>query len=267
MTTTNSSLNDYYFQAQIEKYIVQFMAIFSGIQVSTGKNDNYSSSSKLIRVPVVHGSKDRVVAHILADNNPNTPVQLPSLAVHITAIEMATDRMKGQGTTHTHVTFPRGGVFPEDLKTVTKLMPIPYRFGVELNILASSIYQKYELLEQIFLLFRPEIQFNTSDDPDDWTALNYVRLNDISLEENYPAGGETRILSTTLSFQFLAWMSAPVLIRENIVQKIKARIQTLERSDISSLEELKESAASRGDGVEENYETIFDVDDLDPPQR
>jgi len=266
MTTENSSLNDYYFQAQIEKYLVQFMAIFSGVQVSTGKNES-GSDSNLIRVPVVHGSKDRVVAHILTDNNPNTPVKLPSIAAHITAIEMATDRMKGQGTTHTHVTFPRGGVFPDDLKTVTKLMPIPYYFGVELNILASSIYQKYELLEQIFLMFRPELQFNTSDDPDDWTALNYVRLNGISLEENYPAGDDSRILSTTLTFQFLAWMSAPVLIRENIIQKIKTRIQTLEQLDISSVQELKESAAARGGDAEDGYKTLFDVDDLDPPER
>lgn len=266
MTTQNSTLNDYYFQAQIEKYLVQFMAIFSGIQVSAGKNED-EISDNLMRVPVVHGSKDRVVAHILADNNPNTPVQLPSIAAHITAIEMATDRMKGQGTTHTHVTFPRGEVFPDGLKTVTKLMPIPYRFGVEVNILASSIHQKYELLEQIFLLFRPEIQFNTSDDPDDWTALNYVRLNDIGLEENYPSGSDPRIISTSLSFQFLAWMSSPVLIRDNIVQKIKARVQTLEDLEISTIDQLHESAASREGGVEEDYSTIFDVSKLDPPEN
>jgi len=266
MTTQNSSLNDYYFQAQIEKYLVQFMAIFSGVQVSTGKNEN-GSNSNLIRVPVVHGSKDKVVAYILADNTPNVPIQLPSIAAHITAIEIATDRMKGQGTTHTHVTFPRGGTFPDDLKTVTKLMPIPYWFGVELNILTSSLHQKYELLEQIFLLFRPEIQFNTSDDADDWTALNYVRLNGITLEENYPAGTDKRILSSTLSFQFLAWMSAPVQVRENIVQKIKARVQTLENLDISSVAEIKESAAARGDNPDEGYKTIFDVADLDPPEQ
>ena len=266
MTTENSSLNDYYFQAQIEKYLVQFMAIFSGIQVSTGENE-FNSESNLIRIPVVHGSKDRVVAHILADNTPNTPVQLPSIAVDITAIEMATDRMKGQGTTHTHVTFPRGGTFPDDLKTVHKLMPIPYRFGTEINILTSSKFQKYEVLEQIFLLFRPEIQFNTSDDPDDWTALNYVRLNDITLEENYPSGSDPRILSTTINFQFVAWMSAPALIRENIVQKIKARITTLEKTGLSTIAELKESAASREGGVEDEYSTIFDVKDLYPPKN
>lgn len=264
MTVENSTLDDYYFQGQIEKYMVQFMAIFGGLKVSTGSN-SYNSEPDFIRVPIVHGSKDRVVAHILADNTPNTPVKLPTMAAHITGVEMATDRMKGQGTTHTHRVFPRGGVFPDDLKTVTKLMPVPYRFMVEVNIMASNLSQKYEMLEQIFLMFRPEIQFNTSDDPNDWTALNYVRLNDTTFEENYPPGSDPRILSTTLNFQFLAWISAPVDVRDNIIQKIKVRIQNIE--EFTSVSAVRESAASRGGDVEGEYSTIFDIKDLDPPSN
>lgn len=264
MTTENSSLNNYYFQDQIRKYMVQFMSIFSGLQVSVGENDN-NSESKLIKVPVVHGSKDRVVAHILAGNTPNMPVKLPMIAAHIIGVEMAMDRMKGQGTTHTHTTFNRGDVFPDDLKTVKKLMPIPYRFMVEVNILTSSLQQKYEILEQIFLLFRPELQINTSDDADDWTSLTYVRLNDIALEENYPAGSEKRILSSNLNFQFLAWLSAPYNVREDIIQKIKVRIQNIEGS--KTFKNVIENAASRSvDGTDE-YENIFDVSDLDPPPQ
>jgi hypothetical protein len=262
MSKENSSLNDYYFQDQIRKYMVQFMAIFSGMQVKTGKNDN-NSESDLIKVPIVHGSKDRVVAHILAGNTPNMPVKLPMIATHINGVEMALDRMKGQSTTHTHTTLNRGDIFPDDIKTVTKLMPIPYRFAVEVNVLTSSIAQKYEILEQIFLLFRPDLQINTSDDADDWTALTYVRLNDIMLEENYPAGTEKRILSTNMNFQFLAWMSAPYKIREDIILKIKARIQNIEES--RTFEEIIENAASRSVDGSDEYENIFDVSDLNPP--
>lgn len=240
------------------------MAIFSGMQVASGKNNYNNEDGNLIQVPVVHGSIDRVVGHILADNNPNMPVKLPIMAAHITEIEMATDRMKGQGTTHKHVTLQRGDVFPDDLQTVEKVMPIPYRFMVELNILTSNLSQKYEILEQIFLLFRPELQFQTSDDADDWTALNYVRLNSIGLEENYPAGSDKRILSTSLNFQYLAHMSAPILITTQTVQKIKARIQNIEQSETFS--QVKENAASRSNDIEEEYKNIFDVSDLDPPE-
>jgi hypothetical protein len=264
MTSENSSLNDYYFQDQIRKYLVQFMAIFSGLQVRVGENDN-NSESELMKVPVVHGSKDRVVAHILAGNTPNMPVKLPMLSANIVGVEMAMDRMKGQGTTHTHTTLQRGDVFPDDIKTVKKLMPIPYRFMIELTVLTSSVEQKYEILEQIFLLFRPELEINTSDDADDWTALTYVRLNDIMMEENYPAGTEKRILATTMNFQVHAWMSAPYNVREDIIQKVKVRIQNIEQS--KSFKEIAENAASRSvDGTDE-YENIFDVSDLNPPSE
>lgn len=240
------------------------MSIFSGLQVRVGEND-YNSESDLMKVPIVHGSKDRVVAHILAGNTPNMPVKLPMIATHIVGVEMAMDRMKGQGTTHTHTTINRGDIFPDDLKTVTKLMPIPYRFMVELTVLSSSLEQKYEILEQIFLLFRPELQINTSDDADDWTSLTYARLNDIMMEENYPAGSEKRILATTMNFQVHAWMSAPYKVREDIIQKIKVRIQNIEES--RTFKDVIENAASRSvDGTDE-YENIFDVSDLDPPSE
>jgi len=262
MSLENSTLNDYYYQAQIEKYMIQFMAIFAGLQVSTGKNKN-NSETDLVKVPIIHGSKDRVAAAILANNSPNIPVRLPAMNAHITGIQMAHERMKGQGTTHTHTTFPRGGVFPDDIKAISKRMPIPYYFQVELNILSSNLKHKYEMLEQIFLLFRPDLWFNTSDDENDWTTLNEVKLNSVALEENYPAGSESRILSSTLEFQFLAYMSAPMKVRNNIIQSIKVRLKALEGSE--SFEDFKVDAASKS--IDDQYDNMFDISDLDPPER
>lgn len=258
----NSTLNDHFYQEQIRKYMIQFMAIFSGLQVSVGENGN-NSQTNLIKVPIVHGSKDRVVAAILANNSPNIPVRLPTMVAHITGIQIANERMKGQGTVMSDTVFPRGGTFPDDLKVVNKRMPIPYMFQAELNILTSNLKHKYEMLEQIFLLFRPDLWFNTSDDPNDWTALNEVKLNDINLEEAYPPGGEARILSTTLVFQFLAYISAPFDIRENTIQRIKTRIRAIEGAE--SFEDFIEDARSKN--IDGEYSNIFDISDLDPPEN
>jgi len=238
------------------------MAIFSGLQVSVGKND-FNSESNLIRVPVIHGSKDRVVAHIMARNSPNIPVKLPILSVRFSDMELALDRMSGMRTIDKSVTFPRGGVFPDDLRTIEKLKPIPWRIRGEVNILTSNLFHQYEILEQIALIFDPDLLLYTSDDPDDHTAIHRVMLMSIDNEENYPAGGERRILSLNLSFQIEAWLSAPVNVRDDIIQKIKLRIQNLEKA--ASFEEVKQIAASRG--MEDDYENIFDIDDLDPPPR
>jgi len=262
MPINNAILNDYYYQGQIRKYMIQFMAIFSGMQVSVGKN-RFDSQSDLIRVPIIHGSKDRVVSAILASNSPNIPTRLPIMSAHILSVQQAQDRMKGQGTTLTNVEFPRGGTFPDDLKSVTKLMPIPYYFGVELNLMSSNLQHKYEMLEQVFLLFRPDLWFQTSDDRNDWTAINAVQLNNVNLEENYPAGSDPRILSTNLEFQFLAHMSAPALIRDNVIQSIKLRIQGLK--DLEEFDSFEQEVASRPSDGE--YSNIFDISEMGPPKN
>jgi len=262
MVEENNSLSTYYSQDQLRKYLIQFMAIFSGLQVSVGKND-FKSESNLIRVPVIHGSKDRVVAHIMARNSPNVPIKLPVLSVRFSDMELALDRMSGMRTVDSHVTFPRGGVFPDDLRTVEKLKPIPWRIRGEVNILTSNLFHQYEILEQIALIFDPDLYLYTSDDPDDHTAIHKVMLTAIDNEENYPAGSERRILSVNMSFQIEAWITAPVNVRDNIIRKIKVRIQNLEKA--SSFDDVREIAASRGS--EDDYENIFDIDDLDPPPR
>lgn len=262
MPIENSTLKNHYYQEQIRKYMIQFMAIFSGIQVSIGKNDN-NSETNLIKVPVVHGSKDRVVAALLSSNSPNIPVKLPAMSCNLIGLQMAVDRMKGQGTTISSKTFPRGGSFPDDIKTVYKNMPVPYYCAAELNILTSNLKHKYEILEQIMILFRPDLYIFTSDDDQDWTAINTVKLNDINIEENYPAGSEKRILSTNLNFQFLAYMSAPADIRNNAINAIKLRLKAL--SGMETFEDFKEEAASKS--IDEQYDNIFDISDLNPPER
>ena len=266
MPIKNSLLNDYYYQAQLRKYMIQFMAIFSGMQVSVGKN-RFDSDTNLMRVPIIHGTKDRVVAAILKSNSPNIPVRLPIMSANIMSMQIAQDRMKGQGTTVTNVEFPRGGVFPDDLSSITKLMPIPYYIGAELNVLSSNLQQKFEILEQIFLLFRPDLFIQTSDDRNDWTAINVVQLNDINWENNYPPGGEARILSTSLQFQFLAYMSAPAVLRDNVINNIRVRIQSIDELDgFSSFEEEVASRPSDSkDG--EIFDNIYDISALDPPEN
>lgn len=262
MVQENNILSNYYSQEQIKKYLIQFMAIFSGLQVSVGKND-FNSDTNLIRVPIIHGSKDRVVAHIIARNSPNVPVKLPILSARFTDMELALDRLSGQRTIDSAVTFPRGGVFPDDLRTIEKLKPIPWRFKGEVNVLTTNLFHQYEILEQIALIFDPDLYLYTSDDPDDHTAIHKVILLSVDNEENYPAGSERRILSVNLTFQIEAWISAPVGVRDNIIRKIKIRIQNLDNA--SNFDDVKEIAASRG--MEDDYENIFDIDDLDPPER
>ena len=50
----------YYYDQQVKKYLLQFMAIFAGMQVSIGKNDR-SDEGELISVPVMYGNREQKI--------------------------------------------------------------------------------------------------------------------------------------------------------------------------------------------------------------
>ena len=50
----------FYYDNQLKKYLLQFNAIFQDMQVSVGKNE--TRDERLIPVPIVVGSMDRVAA-------------------------------------------------------------------------------------------------------------------------------------------------------------------------------------------------------------
>ena len=107
----------HYYNKQFKRYITQFMAIFAGMQVSIGKNDD-SDQEELISVPIQYGNKDRVVAYILGDQTQNKPLRLPMMSAYINGINMAPESRKGVGNTKRQTYLPRGGVFPDEIKTV-----------------------------------------------------------------------------------------------------------------------------------------------------
>jgi hypothetical protein len=120
MTFQDNSVNQYFYQGQFRSHIQQFMAIFAGMKVSVGKND-FNSATDLIEVPIVYGSRDRVVSHIFAENTQNKMLRLPIMSCNVTAIDIARDRLAGQNTERKEVKLKRGGMIPDDLQQVTTL--------------------------------------------------------------------------------------------------------------------------------------------------
>jgi hypothetical protein len=220
---SNRSTDTYYYSSQLRKYILQFMAIFAGLKVSVGKND-YEQQDNLIYVPVRYGSNDRVVAAILAGNNTNQPVRVPTMAAYLRGIQMSPELRKGVGVVERRTFLERGRAFPSDLKVIEREMPIPYTAVFELSILASNSDQHYQMLEQILTLFNPILQIQTSDDMHDWKRITTVELTDIGLEENYPSASDSRLIQTTLTFAVPIHLAPPTVINRNFVADIRLRI-------------------------------------------
>jgi hypothetical protein len=137
---------------------------------------------------------------------------------------MAPDRRKVPSLIDQRVTMPVGGVFPDDLTTLKRAMPVPYNMEVELSIMASNLDQMYQILEQILVLFNPDLQIQKSDSPLDWTMISSVELVGISNEENYPIAATNRTIIWSLTFKLPIFISIPMGVRDDLVRKISIDI-------------------------------------------
>ncbi len=227
-------ITEYFYEGQLRSYLLQFCNIFAGLRVATGKGE--CDEIEYMTVPISVGSKDRVVAAIQAGNTQNRPFTLPAMAASITSINLSPSR-KGIGVVDRRVYLPQGGVYPEDLRTVIRVMPIPYVMGIDLSIYASNTHQLHQILEQILMLFDPVLQIQTSDAAFDWTKITTVELIGVNNEENYPPGGDRRVLQWTLNFSIPIYISAPIDIRDEMVRKIIITLGDLSGFSVNEYDE------------------------------
>ncbi len=260
-TAYSKSLDNYFYAGQIRKAQIQFAAIFSELRVKIGKND-FKSQTDMITVPVKMGSMDRVVASIMASNTQNKPISVPAIATNMLGVEPAWDYIKGSNQQARHTAFPVGGTLPDDGKVIYKLMPFPWLLNMEAAIIASNEYQHQQMLEQILLLFNPDLQIQFSDGYNDWSKISKVELTGVGLDTPYPLDAERRLITTTLNFQVLCYLSPPFNVRDNYIKKIKLRISELNRT-----ESFEDFATDDVPGLPEEYQTIIDVDKLGIPPR
>lgn len=218
-------INHYFYDEQLRKYLLQFCYIFAGLSVRTGKGE--CGTEEFMTVPVRIGSRDRVVAAIEAGNTQNRPLSLPMMAAQMISLSQAPQLRKAVGNVDRRSFLPEGGMWPNDIRTITRVMPIPYMMTLELALYASNTDQLWQILEQILVLFDPAIQLQKSDAAFDWTKITTVELTNINNEENYAAGGDRRVLVWTLNFDMPIYLSMPLDVRNEIVRNILIRIGDL----------------------------------------
>lgn len=231
-------IQHYFYDGQIRSYLLQFVSIFNGLHVMTGRSgDDACGDPEFIPVPVVIGNKDRVVAAIGTGNTQNRVFSLPAMAAYLTGLTPSADRRRAPGLVDQRVTMRTGGVFPDDLTVVKRVMPVPYDATIELSIYASNTQQLHQILEQILVLFNPDLQIQKSDGPFDWTRITRVELTDIANEENYPSGQDRRIIVWSLSFLVPIYLSIPMGVKDDLVRKVIIQIGDLAAMNVNEVDE------------------------------
>jgi len=250
----------YYYNEQIRQYILQFMAIFAGMKVKVGKSNNRDEA--LIPVHLTYGAKDRVVASIFSDNTQNKPLRLPTMSANLMGVEMSPDKRKGVGVQRREVFMPTGGQFPDDIRTIEQIMPVPYNALMDLSIYTSNRDEHLQILEQIMMFFNPILQIQINDDPFDWAKITTVELLNINFEENYPSGTDRRIIQTTCQFMVPILIAVPAKIKNNWIGEINLRVGLVSQA----LQDRSHDIIAELDDLGFDYESIFSIDDFELPE-
>lgn len=243
----------FFYDKQIKRYILQFMAVFSNLHVEFAKKDDREPA--IVPVHLTYGAKDRVVAHIYGEHTQNKPLRLPTMAANLTNVDLALDRMKGQTSVRRAPYLERGGLLPNDVRVAEQRMPVPYNLSMELAIFTSNLDEHFQILEQILPLFDPFLQLQTSEDALDWTKIHKLELVGINSELNYPSGPDRRVLTTSLAFSCQGWIALPAKIKDNAIHTIQMRVGA-----VNSIVNGSDDILQQLDQAGYEYSEIFDYD-------
>jgi len=217
----------FFYDAQIRRFLIQFMRIVSNFEVEFGKNTD--GTRTLQRVPVYYGDPSRQAAAILRQNSENIMNAVPAMSAYISAFTYQQDRMQepyfvSKMNMRERQYDPETGLYNSqqgDTYTIERLMPVPYNLEVKLDVWTSNTEQKMQLIEQLAVLFNPAFEVQSTDNYIDWSSLSYVQLTNVAWSSRVvPTSTEEPIDVATLTFTMPIWISAPAKVRRlGVIQK------------------------------------------------
>lgn len=224
-------MQQYFYDEQIRRFLLQFTRIFSGFQVEYGREEN-SENAALLRVPVRYGDASRNAQNIIQENSRNSMPASPLMTFYISTLDY--DRARMQDPTFVSKLAVRQRTYDESTETyettqgnaftIERIMPVPYKLGITLDIWTSNTNQKLQLLEQILTLFNPSLEIQSTDNYIDWTSLSIVELESNTWSSRtIPVGAQDTIDIATLKFNLPIWISPPAKVKKlGVVERVIA---------------------------------------------
>jgi len=223
----------FFYDEQIRRFLLQFARIFNNFEVEYGRNEE-GTNHTLIRVPVKYGDWSRQAQTVVQNNSAGFMPSVPQMTFYISGLDYDRPRMQEpyhvnkiavrqrtyDTATDTYET-TQGNAF-----TIERLMPVPYKLTIKLDIWTSNTNQKMQLLEQMLTLFNPALEIQSTDNYIDWTSLSVCELESVQwTSRTIPMGTENPIDVATLTFALPIWISAPAKVKKlGVVERIIASV-------------------------------------------
>jgi hypothetical protein len=188
---------DHFYHAQIRRMVSAFGTLFNNIEVH--KIDANGNLLQKIKVPLSYGPRQKFLARIeerTSLDDTKLGIKLPRMSFEITSL-----------TYDSSVAIQKGNVIkaatsdPTVVKTVRG--PIPYRMGIQLNILARNQDDALQILEQIVPFFQPDYTVTIKDIPEIGIKSDVpIVLQGVTMNDEYEGDFETRrSIVYTLDFE------------------------------------------------------------------
>lgn len=225
-------MQQFFYDEQIRRFLLQFTRIFSNFQIEYGPAN--SDQATLIRVPVRYGDWTRLAQTVNQDNSASALPSTPLMTFYITGMDY--DRPRMQEPYFIDRTAVRQRYYDTDTDsyetsqgsafTIERLMPVPYRMTLTLDIWTSNTNQKFQIFEQIATLFNPALEIQSTDSFIDWTSLSVVNLEQTTwTSRTIPQGTENPIDIMTMKFSLPIWISSPAMVKKlGVIEKIIASV-------------------------------------------
>lgn len=219
---------NFFYDNQIRRFLLQFIRMMSNFEVEFGKDRNGVTAYQ--RVPVFYGDQSRQAAAIIRGNSENALPTVPAMAVYISGLDYDRERMQepyfvSKMNIRERVYDPDTGTYGTqqgDAYTVERMMPVPYKMTLKMDVWTSNLEQKLQLFEQLATLFNPSLEIQSTDNYIDWTSLSVVTLTSTNFDSrNIPMGTDESISVLTYTFDLPIWISPPAKVKKlGVVQKI-----------------------------------------------
>jgi len=226
-------MQQFFYDEQIRRFLLQFTRVFSNFQVEYGRTED-NSQKALYRVPVRYGDATRQAQTIIQQNSANSLPATPLMTFHVTNLNYARDRIQEPyfvqkqnvrqrywDTESESYETTQGNAF-----TIEKMMPVPFDLEVNLDIWTSNTNQKLQLLEQLLTLFNPSLEIQSTENFIDWTSLSVMYLEQVTWSSrSIPMGTDDPIDIATLRFVMPIYISPPAKVKKlGVVEKIVASV-------------------------------------------
>lgn len=146
--------NSYQYNANLKRIVAVFGTLFNDISISKKVN---GKATGIQRVPISYGPKQKFLARLASDQSDeygDIAIKLPRMSFEITSLSYDSTSKLNRLNTKLYPVIPEDTISSQS--KIKVYQSVPYRMGMQLNILAHYQDDACQVLEQVLPYFTPE---------------------------------------------------------------------------------------------------------------